>query len=312
MSRHSKKPVDAKPETLQKFYYSCYKLILRLFTLIPFPLRYKFGESLGRLFYSISLKRRKIALRNLELAFPEWDEEKRNQVARESFINFGRLTMEFLQFPLFGIKELEEIVEIENREAIINAKKKGKGVVFLTAHFGNWELSALAFGVSIGPADVVVRPLDNKVADMLVEHYRTITGNRVVGRKRAAGAILKSLKENRYVGILMDQNQLRSRGIFADFFGIPACTTPAIAMITRKTKSPVIPAFLVRNGYKDYKLIFQPEVELEFTVDKERDLIVNTERFNKVIEDIIRQYPEQYFWLHRRWKTRPEGESGFY
>jgi KDO2-lipid IV(A) lauroyltransferase len=292
--------------------YALLYSVLIIFTLIPFRLRYYFGGFLGRLTYLFDSRHRRIALTNLELAFPQWDDFRRRQVARRTFVNFGRLMMEVIQFLRLNPKSVQRQVEIENLHFIENARARGKGVIFLTAHFGNWELSALSFSFLVESVDVVVRPLDSKIMDRLVEHLRTLGGNRIIKRRRAAGNIVRSLKENRMVGILMDQNQRRSAGIFANFFGIPACTTPAIAMIARKTGSAVIPAFLVRDGFKKYRLIFKEDVPVTVTDNKQADIIENTTRFNKVIEEMVRQYPDQYFWLHRRWKTRPDGEPKIY
>jgi len=282
------------------------------FTRIPFRIRYRLGGALGLLIYGLDATRKEVTVRNLELAFPEWEEARRLEVARQAFINFGRLIMEFVQCTRLTPADLRRQVTLENLELVREAKARGGGIILQTAHFGNWEFGGLAVSTLIEPLDVVARPLDSEVLEMLLRKYRAKQGNRVIKSSGGAREIVRALKANRMVAILMDQNQIRSHGIFADFFGIPASTTPAVAMIARKTGSAVIPAFLVRDGFEKYRQIFKEEVPIEVTKDKRQDALTNTTRLNKVIEQMVREYPEQYFWLHRRWRTRPKGEPKIY
>jgi len=300
------------PSNRVRFGYALVKFAMDAFTRIPFRTRYRLGETLGLLVYRFDATRKQVAIRNLELAFPQWEESRRLEVARQAFINFGRLIMEFVQCTRLTPADMRRQVTFENLDLVREAKARGKGIIFQAAHFGNWEFGGLAVSTLVEPLDVVARPLDSKILEMLLSDYRAKQGNRVIKSSGGAREIVRALKANRMVAILMDQNQIRSHGIFADFFGIPASTTPAIAMIARKTGSAVIPAFLVREGFQKYRQIFREEVFIDRTKDKGQDALTNTTRLNRVIEEMVREYPEQYFWLHRRWRTRPRGEPKIY
>jgi KDO2-lipid IV(A) lauroyltransferase len=180
------------------------------------------------------------------------------------------------------------------------ALRQGRGVLFATAHFGNWELSAYAYALLAAPMDVVVRPLDNPSIDALVERRRGLSGNRAIGKREYARAILKSLAANRAVGILVDQNSAAAEGVFVDFFGVKACAGVGFAKLAARSGAAVIPGFAVwEKAEKRYVLRFLPRVEI--TGDAERD----TQAVQSALERAIRQYPDQWLWIHRRWKTRP-------
>ena len=183
----------------------------------------------------------------------------------------------------------------------------------MTAHFGAWELSSFAHAVYGYPLRFVVRPIDNPRVERLISTYRTRSGNIPIERRSAARDILKALRQNEAVGILFDQNTTRSEGIFAEFFGIPAATTPALALFALRTGAAVVPGFLIWDtSLGKHRLRLDPPVQLIDTGNLDHDVLENTKIFNKILEGYIRAYPDQWLWIHRRWKTRPQGEASLY
>ena len=196
---------------------------------------------------------------------------------------------------------------MENYE---RAYARGKGVLFLTAHFGGWELSAFAHSLHGHRVNVVMRPMDNPYLDRLLQSYRTMHGNKVVPKDDFVRGLLAAMKAGETVGILMDTNMTPPQGIFVDFFGIPACTASGLARIALRTDAAVVPGFTIWDeSLGKYRLRFDPALELVRTGDLEADIVTNTQKFTKVIEDYVRKYPEQWLWVHRRWKTRPPGRK---
>jgi KDO2-lipid IV(A) lauroyltransferase len=183
----------------------------------------------------------------------------------------------------------------------------------MTAHFGAWELSSFAHALYGYPLKFLVRPIDNERVEKLISDYRTASGNAPIQRRRATRDVLKALRQNEAVGILFDQNTTPNEGVFAEFFGIPAATTPSIALFALRTGAAVIPGFLIwEEKLGKPRLRLDPPVTLIDTGDIERDVVENTKLFNRILEGYVRQYPDQWLWIHRRWKTRPEGEPSLY
>jgi len=198
-------------------------------------------------------------------------------------------------------------------ENYLEGLRRGRGVIFMTAHFGAWELSSFAHAVYGYPLRFVVRPIDNPRVERLISTYRTRSGNIPIERRSAARDILKALRQNEAVGILFDQNTTRSEGVFAEFFGIPAATTPSLALFALRTGAAVVPGFLIWDAsLRKHRLRLDPPVQLIETGNLEHDVLENTKVFNKILESYIRAYPDQWLWIHRRWKTRPEGEASMY
>ena len=198
-------------------------------------------------------------------------------------------------------------------ENYLEGLRRGRGVIFMTAHFGAWELSSFAHAVYGYPLRFVVRPIDNTRVERLISTYRTRSGNIPIERRSAARDILKALRQNEAVGILFDQNTTRSEGVFAEFFGIPAATTPALALFALRTGAAVVPGFLIWDAsLRKHRLRLDPPVQLIETGNLDHDVLENTKIFNKILEAYIRAYPDQWLWIHRRWKTRPEGEASLY
>lgn len=245
-------------------------------------------------------KLRRVARRNLEIAgMPD--------VTDGVFRSVARVLAAVAQVPRLNKQNIHDIISYEGFEHYEEAKRRGKGVLFATAHLGNWELSAIAHSLMTEPMHVMVRPLDNPHVDALIEARRAWTGNNVIAKKDAVRDILKALKCNEPVGILIDQNVSLAEGTFIDFFGVPACAGTAFARIAFKSGAAVIPGFaLWDEASQKYLLKFYPLVEM--TGDAEAD----TRAIHKVIESVIREYPDQWLWLHRRWKTRPPGQPSLY
>jgi len=250
---------------------------------------------------------RRTALRNLELAYPEKTSAERQAIAGEVFRSIGRLLYAFARFPQIHRENVADWIRYEGLEHYLNAKKAGRGILVATAHFGNWELSAFAHALMTEPMHVMIRPLDNSRIDALVEERRQLSGNHLIQKWDGARAVLRALQQNEAVGILMDQNTSLEEGTFVDFFGTPACANTAFAKIAARTGAAVIPGFAVWSEEEQrYVLRFYPPVEMT------GDAPADTQRLHTLLEQVIREHPGQWLWIHRRWKTRPPGEPGLY
>jgi KDO2-lipid IV(A) lauroyltransferase len=258
-------------------------------------------------------KLRETAEVNLRIAFPEWTDAQRKETIRKMIRNLGWMAAEFARLPKYSEKNIEEIVVLDGHENFLEGQRRGKGVLYLTGHIGAWELSSFAHAVYGFPLHYMARPLDNRRLDDLVNRYRCLSGNLPIFKNESARAMLKTLDEAGTIGILADQNTLPVEGVFVDFFGETACTTTGLARVALHTDASVVPGYAVWDEeLGKYRLRFEPAVELIRTGDTERDVFENTQKFAKVIEGIIRKYPDQWVWVHARWKTRPNGEPSLY
>jgi Kdo2-lipid IVA lauroyltransferase/acyltransferase len=267
---------------------------------------------LGALSYRLWPRLRQVGLFNLRLAFPDWPETRRRQVLFQLFQNLGRMLADFAQFPRLNRGNIERLIVYDGFENYAQARNLGKGILFLTAHFGNWELSSFAHGLYGFPVNFVVRELDNPLIDRLVNSYRSRSGGRAIEKKDFAFAALRALKKGEAVGILMDQNMLPAEGSFADFFGRTACTTTGPARVAQKTGVPIVLGLVIWNPkLRKYTLRFD-RVEWIRRADPEEEIVENTRNFTRLIEEYVRRYPDHWLWVHRRWKTRPPGEPPLY
>jgi KDO2-lipid IV(A) lauroyltransferase len=271
------------------------------------------GELIARICYYLHHRLRNVAHRNLDLAMPDLDNAARAAIVKTVFLNMGRLLAEFSQFPKLNRQNIEKIVTYDGLRNYQNAAAQGRGVLFLTGHFGAWELCAFAHGVFGNQLNFLVRPLDNPRIDSMITSYRTLSGNRVIDKNNSVKPVLKALGAGEAVGFLADANTLPDQGIFCDFFGVPACSTTGLAVFALRTGAPVVPGFLLwDHRLQKHRLRFDPEIPLVKTGDFKEDVRLNTARFTEVIEDYCRRYPDQWLWIHKRWKTRPEGEPDPY
>lgn len=252
-------------------------------------------------------KLRKTGLRNLEFALPALDAASRERVIDGVFETLSRSLVCFSRFPRINRSNISDWIRYEGFEHFENALERGHGVLFYTAHLGNWELSAFAHALMSRPMHVVVRPLDNPLLDAFAARYRALSGNQVIEKKDFARGILKALGRNEAVGILADQNAGLREGVFVDFFGKPACAHTGFARIAAHSGTTVIPGFaLWSEAEQRYILRFYEPVPMT------GDEVADTQALHAQLESVIRQYPEQWLWIHRRWKTRPPGEPPLY
>ena len=263
--------------------------------------------------FRLSRRLRRVAEHNLELVWPELSSSERRKIVRGVYSNLGRLLAEFCQLPNLNRDNVSNVVIYDGFDNFLAAKRRGQGVLFLTAHFGAWELCPFAHALYGHPLKFVVRPIDNPLINNLVNSFRTRSGNQIIEKKSALKEILKALKQGESVGILIDQNSTRDAGVFVPFFGLPACTTTGLATIALRTGAAIVPGVLIWDEeLKKHRLRFEPIVQLVRTENPQQDIVANTAKCSQVLENLIRSHPDQWLWVHRRWKTRPVGEKDLY
>lgn len=263
--------------------------------------------------YVFAGRLRRVGVRNLEIAFPEMPKRERRQNIFQLFVGFGRHLAEFCMFPRYSRENARAVATYDGFENYEGARAAGRGVFLLTAHLGAWEIGSFVHSIFDNPIKIVVRRLDNPKVDALVERYRTLHGNRTLAKEDFARGLLAAMKAGETVGILMDTNMTPPQGVFVDFFGVPACTASGVARVALRSGAAVVPAFTIWDKrLKKYRIRFDPALKLISTGDDDSDAVKNTAMFNRVIQDYATRYPEQWLWVHRRWKTRPEGESPIY
>ena len=293
--------------------YAAVWVILKGLGVLPRPLARSFASAMMRFFYALLPRLRKTAEINLRIAFPDWSDDRRKKVIRGMLRNLGWMAAEFVRLPKYSKENIEETVALDGHENFLEGQRRGKGVLYLTGHIGAWELSSFAHALYGFPLHYMARRIDNPRIDALVNSYRCLPGNRPIFKNESARVMLKVLKDAGTIGILVDQNTMPGEAVFVDFFGKQASTTTGIARVALHTDAAVVPGYAVWDeSLGKYRLRFEPPIELIRTGDMERDVVENTQRFTKVIEDIIRKYPDQWVWVHRRWNTRPKGEPPVY
>jgi len=287
--------------------------LLRLMGALPRTAARRAGAALGVLAWWVLPKLRRTGLRNLELAYPEMPAAERTRILRGVYRHLGWQLGEFCQMPRYTRENTRALFRYEGLEHYLAAQQRGKGVLIVTGHLGAWELSSFWHSLMGHPMTMIIRRLDNVRVDRLVNNIRCLHGNRVVHKDDFARGLLVAMRQGDTVGILMDANMTPPQGVFVPFFGVPACTASGLARVALRTGAAVLPGFLVwEAAEKKYVLRFGPEIPLVSTEDDERDVTENTARFTAVIESFIRRYPDQWLWVHRRWKTRPAGEAPLY
>src|SRR5437588_1160347 len=297
----------------QRLEYAAAWPFIKILGILPRPLARAFGICLGWIVYLVHVRLRQVGMRNLALAFPEKSVAERARILSGEFTSLGRQLAEVCQFPHYTRENIEQVVVYDGLENYEQAYARGKGVLFLTGHFGAWELSAFAHSLHGHWMHIVMRPMDNVYLNQMICDYRTMHGNKTVAKDDFVRGLLAAMKAGECVGILMDTNMTPPQGVFVDFFGIPACTASGLARIALRTDAAVVPGFTIwDNGLGKYRLRFDPALQLIRTGDLEADIVANTQRLTKVIEDYVRKHPEQWLWVHRRWKTRPAGEKPLY
>ena len=297
------------------FEYALARTILGGLGLLPRSLAITVGLSIGRLGYYLAGKLRQTGQRNLEIAFPEMPERDRDDLLRGSFASLGRLLGEFSQLPKATPEKLRGLIEYDlvGLAHLREVEKSKRGIIFLTGHLGCWELHSFGWSALEYPLSFLVRPLDNPRIEEMIEGIRTKFGNRAIDKQSAARQSLRVLREGGTLGILSDLNTQTREGVFVPFFGKLACTTAGIATLALKTDAVVIPTCAVWDKKKGrYYFHGDPPVELVRTGNHEKDIELNTARFAAAVEHMVRLYPDQWLWIHKRWKTRPDGEAEIY
>ena len=290
---------------LQKIAYRVIKILFKLIGLIPRKLAFRLGNLMGQILFLADRKHRKIALNNLTCAFGnEKNPYEIRILARRVFKNLGQIVFEIGWSLRIERKDFQKYFNIQGLSNYRNAYKKGKGVLLLTAHMGNWELLSIIMAMAGYPVSVLYRPLDFFLLDRFFAMLRGRFGAELIPSAQSMRKILRSLKYGKVVGMLMDQNVDWYEGVFVDFFGHRACTNKGMALLARRTEAPVIPVFLVREK-SGFMAEFGSEIPLIKTEDIRKDLEANTQQYNRIIEDFVRRYPDQWFWVHQRWKTKP-------
>lgn len=293
--------------------YAAVWLLVCSLQALPRPLARAAGISLGYAVYLLHPRLRRVGMRNLEIAMPGLPKRQRRKIVRGVFASLGRQLAEFCRFPKYSRENVGEVIIYDGVENFEAARSRGKGVLFLTAHLGGWEISSFMHSLHGHAMHIVARGLDNPYVDRLVTKYRTLHGNQIFDKDDYARGLLAAIRGGETIGILMDTNMTPPQGIFADFFGTPACTASGLARVALKTEAAVLPGFAIWDkNLRKYRLHMAPALELIRTGDSEADIAANTALFNGVLEDVVRKYPDQWLWVHRRWKTRPEGQPGLY
>lgn len=276
-----------------------------------------FGGSVAWLSYRLFGKLRRVGNRSLAIAYPEITDAEREKLLKASFASLGRTLGVVGGFSKVTSSNIDELIELdldaEFREKFEHARAEKRGMIVLTGHIGNWELFALAFSMFFGPASLLSRKMDNPKIDSMVERMRSSFGNRQIDKTNAAAPILRLLRNGECVGILADVNTHPKEGVFVPFFGVEACTTAGVAMLAMRANALIAPMFAVWDDEKGrYSMINEAIIEPANTGDREADIETTTAAFTAAIERVVRHYPEQWVWIHRRWKTRPQGEAELY
>lgn len=293
--------------------YAAARSLLTGLGLLPRPVAVATGRAVGRIAYGLSDRLRLTGFRNLQLAFPEMDERERERILRGCFKNLGRLLGEFSQFPRATPESLRRIVECEGLENLQAAQALGRGVILFTGHLGAWELSSLALSAFGYPMSFLVRRIDNPLIERLIEKTRTRFGNRSIDKRAAMRPMLRTLRANGTLGILVDLNTQPHEGIFVDFFGIPASTTSGVAALALRTGAAVLPVFVPWDEKRQrFVLRVDRPLVVAYTGDEKESIRRLTSLFTSVVESYIRRFPDQWLWIHKRWNTRPEKDANLY
>ncbi|MCK4224772.1 MAG: lysophospholipid acyltransferase family protein [candidate division Zixibacteria bacterium] len=289
------------------FLFRLITILISLLNFLPRSFAISVGGFLGRLAYLLIADARKRTQRNLRLAFgKELDETKLRRLASQVFENVGKNVADAVRLKKMRWEDIERITEIEGLGYFDRAYRTGKGVIGFTGHISNFELMAAYFSLRGYKLSVVGRELYDPRLDRLLVENRESVGLENIPSSAGIKPILKVLRAGKFLGVLADQDSSRVRGVFVDFFGRPARTPAAPALFAYKTGSPIVPMAIVRKDKNKYKIIVKPPVELTFSEDREKDIVDVTQKCTRVLESIIREYPDQWLWMHDRWESKPD------
>lgn len=301
--------VFAQPGSMWRFlkdssYGLTAKLVCACAVVFPRKIALSFGAFLGSVAYRFAAEQRAIAEKHINLSLELEDGISTEHVIRRCFQNLGKNFIEFIRFPHTSSEKNREIVTFEGKAHIDVALAQGNGAIILTGHFGNWELLAASVVEQVAPATPIARRLRSRRLDALVRGWREVAGYSTIDRDNAARDILRCLKRNELIGVLADVDT-SVEGVFVDFFGRPAYTPYSPIAIALKTGAPVLPTFIIRQPDDSHRVIVEPPLKLKTTGDREQDFRINTQMFTEIIESYVRRYPEQWIWMHERWKRQP-------
>jgi KDO2-lipid IV(A) lauroyltransferase len=284
--------------------------LIKLISIMPLPMVRGLGYVIGFVFGNVLRHHRTDALEALERSIPELSPRECKRIINTMYHLQGVNFAELIWYSTKDRSRLFDVLEVENEHYITEALSRGKGVLALTAHFGNFELLTMATGALGYKMTVIVKPIKTPAVNEVMTKLRNYEGLTFLDRDNAYRDCLKALRRNEFVGMIMDQNMTRDSGVFVDFFGKPACTSPGLAYMSSQSKAPVLPVFIHKKKDGSYVLKVQPPIDPP--VDRTPEVIHKaTQRYTKVLEDAIREDPKQWIWMHRRWKTTPiEGQTG--
>jgi Kdo2-lipid IVA lauroyltransferase/acyltransferase len=297
-----------KKENLQ---YAALKLVMRCLSVIPPRVLARAAGPLGRLWYRLDRGHRNIAEENMRKAYAgEMGPRAVAKTVRSNFVQTLRMALEIPSLTRLDGSNLDRQVTFKGVEHLKRAMARGRGILFLTAHLGNWELMALTVPLKFGlRVNVLARPLDFRPLDRILGEIRSRTGNRVVDKDDSAQRVQQLLNAGQSIGILLDQNASFYEGVYVPFFNRLACTNRGLAAFALRYRADVIPVFNIRQPDGRFQVIVEPAMTVVRSGNVRRDIVVNTERFNRVIETFVRKAPEQWFWVHRRWRIKKIPES---
>lgn len=299
---------DATDSVRHRLEYLAVRLVQQVVRVLPWRVVHACGTLLGWAFYVLDRPHRRMAIVNLQAAFPLRSHEECRTIARGTFAHFGRLLVELLKFSALAPDRILARVEFDGRDRVEHALAQGRGVLLFTGHFGFWEQHALGHALGVQPMSVVARALDNPLLHDMLERVRTSTGNAVIYRRGGLRRIRRALQSNQIVAMLIDQHMQAADAVYVEFFNRPAATTSAVAALAIRTGAPVIPAFALPIGSGRYKLIYEHPVEPPRPDDPDpaREF---TQRCTDVLEMYVRRYPELWLWMHRRWRDVDAGAA---
>lgn len=291
-----------------KVEYALVRVLIAIVRIAPDTVVRGMGTLLGLAFYALDGAHRRIAVRNLATAFPARSAVERRRIAREAFKHFGRLLFALLKFSTLTPEQMLARVDVEGEERGRQAYAQGKGVLFVTGHFGFWEIQALVHGARVAPIAVLARALDNPYLNELLETIRGRTGNSVIYRRGTIRRVMRTLEAGKGVAVLIDQHIMSRDAIYVDFFSRPAATTSAVAALALRTGAPVVPVFAIPAPGGRLRLIYEHPVTPP-SADSPNAVRDFTQRCTDVLEMYVRRNPELWLWMHRRWRDDPVGEQ---
>lgn len=280
------------------------KIARFIFRIIPLSARRIIATNLAKLVYYLLFKHKLIVVHNLSRSFPEKSLDDVLRIAKASYVSFALVLAEFSDITYLHKDNLHQWCNIKGLDHYTEACRKGKGVLLFSAHFGNWEIGNAVLAMATKPFIFIYRMLDSPFMEEGITYVRASYGNISLDKENAMLPMIRSLKKGATINLLIDQNVDVYEGIFVDFFGRPACTTSGLALLAMRTGAPVLPVFTTRRPDGKYLLEIGSEVPISHSGNLDADILENTQNFTKIIEGQIRKYPEQWLWLHQRWKTR--------